>query len=492
MVGAFLAALLVWRLVIRPLLDRLPQSVKASSDSVAANSVSAIVAFCRPHTVKGTILASVSGYVLLSIHFRKQALDALFLVVLGGVFANIFIVGINQLVDVDSDRTNKKPLPIATGALEWSLARDIVGFSFLAAITAAYWQSLFWGHVVSGMCFVGFLYSVPPIRLKRFALPAALCIVTARALLGTVGGALTLCEALEVALDENTRTHLVRFTGIMVVFTTVIALMKDVPDVEGDVQDGVRSLSVTVGPGKVSDICYALLTCMYCVVVSISGISSLAGFLHSAALVWLWGASHPRNHLGGYSSVRKTAMHNYFSVIWPLFYFEFVAYLFPIAAEPLFRVPIPLVSLLLGIEVGSLYWSPKFSKPISSYSSLLKSIEKVSGLNISSLHANFGLKGEDPSHALADSHLHRAAAEMTVALSMHSRLTNVGVRDAKKLAILCGDWLLAKAVVSLCETKSQAAIQEMGKAIVSATSGPQDEIRTRIFKHVAIVEQHDS
>ena len=36
------------------------------------------------------------------------------------------------------------------------------------------------------------------------------------------------------------------------------------------------------------------------------------------------------------------------------------------------------------------------------------------------------------------------------------------------VAILCGDWLLARAVISLCETRNQKTIHEMGKAIAAA------------------------
>lgn len=49
----------------------------------------------------------------------------------------------------------------------------------------------------------------------------------------------------------------------MCVFSVVIALFKDIPDVEGDARSAIRTLSVRLGERRVLDICVALLLTAY-------------------------------------------------------------------------------------------------------------------------------------------------------------------------------------------------------------------------------------
>ena len=495
MVIPFLVVLVIWRAVIRPLLDRLP-----FKDIPSGDSVSGMVGFTRPHTIKGTFLATVSGYILMSLYTGAHALGSLGTILTSGIFANIFIVGINQLVDVEIDRVNGKKLPVATGELSWTTGRDIVGFCLIGAVTVAYYESTLWGHVVSCMCLIGFVYSVPPIRLKRFAVPAALCIVLARGVLGTVGGTLAYAHAMGHELDEFAMSHLRNFTSIMIVFTAVIALMKDVPDVEGDVAENVRSLSVIIGPGRVSDICRGLIYGVY-VWAALGNIHTNpeCAIMHLYGLVWLWGRTVTRHKSAdkSYSAVRRIEMHNYLNVIWPLFYYEFLAYLVPVGLD-MFKIEIPkyCFSLVLGAEVGYVLMNEPKIVSGSSEKGLREIIKKKSGLDIASLHKNLGLNGcnplEHPS-VTSDDLVTEAAVEMTVALSMHSKLTRLtgkSYANAKKLAILCGDWLLSKAVVALAATKSQKAIGEMGRSIATATCvSSDDQIGDAIMLHAAIAKE---
>ena len=493
MVFQFLGVLIIWRVIVRPLLDRLP-----FKESVADDTFSGIIAFTRPHTIKGTLLATVSGYMLMSLYTGvSDAYGALGNILTSGIFANIFIVGINQLVDVEIDKKNGKKLPIATGELSWTTARDIVGFSLIGAVTVAYYQSRLWGNVVACMCSIGFLYSVPPIRLKRFAVPAALCIVMARGVLGTVGGTLAYAEAMGHELDDFALGHLKNFTLIMVVFTTVISLMKDVPDVEGDMVENVRSLSVLIGPGLVSDICRGLIYGVYAWVI-LTGVASVeGGIMHVYGLVWLWGRTVKRVEDSSYQSVRVIEMHNYLHVIWPLFYYEFFAYLIPVGIE-MYNLDVPLyvMSLVLGLEVGYVIMNKPAVSLGRERNKLGETIRKKSGLDIVSLHENLGLKGINPLQhpsVTADDLVTQAAVEMSIALSMHSKLTRLtgkSYANAKKLAILCGDWLLSKAVVALAETKSQKAICEMGRSIATATQiDSDDQISDAVMLHANIAKE---
>jgi homogentisate phytyltransferase/homogentisate geranylgeranyltransferase len=407
-------------------------------------------------------------------------------VLVSGVLANVFIVGINQLVDVNIDKVNVKDLPLVTGALSWECGRKITGRSLLLAVMIAFYQSTVWGLCISCMCLIGIIYSVPPLRLKRFAVPAALCIVLARAIIGTVGGVFTYSAAMNREVDAFMRYHMSVFVGILVSFTTVIALMKDVPDIEGDRIEGVRSLSIVMGPSAVCNICLTILSTMYVTIMSLnwsSPTSTPCFFSHLYGLVWLHLATVP-------GSTKTSAMFNYFSVVWPLFYYEFFAYLVPIAIDQIgLKVDPNLLAFFLGIEIAFLKFHTSLSAPATSFS-LAQTIRRKSGLDIVSLYSNLGLSVvPKPTTDLVS----EAALEMSVALTMHSMLTKLtgrAFRDAKRLAILTGDWLLAKAVISLCETRNQETIHVMGKSIMSATDKPEIEIANTISEFAEKARSH--
>ena len=175
--------------------------------------------------------------------------------------------------------------------------------------------------------------------------------------------------------------------------------------------------------------------------------------------------------------------------------FEFFAYLLPVAVQHLgLVVDVRALALLLGGEIGYLLFFPVASGRGSK--NIGEEIRKNSGLDINSLHRNLRLKGASPAGLTEDiDAVAQSGVEMSVALNMHAKLTRLTgktYRDAKKLAILCGDWLLARAVIALCETKSHDAIHEMGKAIASATTVSEHEITNTVMQHAHKAKKHAS
>jgi homogentisate solanesyltransferase len=79
----------------------------------------AVYKFSRPHTIRGTILASITGVArallehkaAIPLHLIPQAALGMAALLLG----NAYIVGINQIYDVDIDKVNKPFLPVASG-----------------------------------------------------------------------------------------------------------------------------------------------------------------------------------------------------------------------------------------------------------------------------------------------------------------------------------------------------------------------------------------
>ncbi|GAU23344.1 hypothetical protein TSUD_333910 [Trifolium subterraneum] len=91
------------------------------------NTVDAFYRFSRPHTVIGTALSIISVSLLavdklpdISPLFFTGVLEA----VVAALFMNIYIVGLNQLSDVEIDEINKPYLPLASG--EYSIATGAI------------------------------------------------------------------------------------------------------------------------------------------------------------------------------------------------------------------------------------------------------------------------------------------------------------------------------------------------------------------------------
>uniref|UniRef100_A0A0D3GJ95 Uncharacterized protein n=1 Tax=Oryza barthii TaxID=65489 RepID=A0A0D3GJ95_9ORYZ len=175
--------------------------------------------FCRPHTIFGTIIGitSVSLLPMRSLDdFTMKALWGFLEALSSALCMNIYVVGLNQLYDIQIDKVNKPSLPLASG--EFSVATGAV-----LVLTS--------------------LIMAPLLRWKRNAFLAASCILFVRAVL------------VQLAFFAHMQQHVLKrplaptksvvfATLFMCCFSSVIALFKDIPDIDGDRHFGVESLSV--------------------------------------------------------------------------------------------------------------------------------------------------------------------------------------------------------------------------------------------------------
>ena len=139
------------------------EDVQSVDASAPANSIAgAVWKFVRPHTIRGTILGTTAIVTKCLLNNPELFSIALFPKALLGLVAllcgNGYIVGINQIYDVDIDKVNKPFLPIAAGELSvplaWtacavfvSLGATIVTVNFGTLITKLYLFGLFLGTV---------------------------------------------------------------------------------------------------------------------------------------------------------------------------------------------------------------------------------------------------------------------------------------------------------------------------------------------------------
>lgn len=172
---------------------------------------------------------------------------------------------------------------------------------------------------------LGVLYSakLPFMRWKRSPWLAALCIMAVRAVMVQLGFFLHMQEAL--GISHFTVTRPLGFTiGFMLLFSVVIALFKDIPDVKGDTQAGVRTFSIRHGVPVVFWTCIGFLLVAYGVgvlfaVTSPEPWSRLPVAVgHTALAALLWSRSSKVN------TSRKQELAEHYMFIWKLFYAEYL------------------------------------------------------------------------------------------------------------------------------------------------------------------------
>ncbi|CAN0911138.1 Homogentisate phytyltransferase 1, chloroplastic, partial [Linum grandiflorum] len=237
---------------------------KSTLDSLK-KSLDAFYRFSRPHTVIGTV------------KFPFQAVAA-------ALMMNIYIVGLNQLTDIEIDKVNKPYLPLASG--EYSVGTGV----FIVA---------------------SFSIMLPLLRWKRFAFVAALCILAVRAVI------VQICFYLHMQ-------PLIFATAFMSFFSVVIALFKDIPDMEGDKIFGIKSFTVQLGQKRVFWTCIALLEIAYGIAMLVGAASpfvwskciTVVGHTILAFVLW--------NRAKSVDLTSKAAITSCYMFVWKLFYAEYL------------------------------------------------------------------------------------------------------------------------------------------------------------------------
>ncbi|XWS52229.1 hypothetical protein CRYUN_Cryun11dG0048900 [Craigia yunnanensis] len=292
------------------------------------DALDAFYRFSRPHTIIGTALSIVSVS-LLAVEKGSDVSSLFFIGVLEAVVAalmmNIYVVGLNQLSDIEIDKVNKPYLPLASG--EYSTLTGIMIVTSFSIMS--FWlgwivgsRPLFWALFISFVLGTAYSINLPLLRWKRFALVAAMCIVAVRAVI------------VQFAFYLHIQTHvfsrpaiiskpLIFATAFMSFFSVVIALFKDIPDIEGDKIFGIRSYTVRLGQERVFWTCISLLEMAYGVSILVGATSSytwskvitVLGHSILASILWIRAKSVDLK-----SNAEITSCYMF---IWKLFYAEY-------------------------------------------------------------------------------------------------------------------------------------------------------------------------
>ncbi|KAF5776587.1 putative homogentisate phytyltransferase [Helianthus annuus] len=300
-----------------------------SPQSSLPNALNAFYRFSRPHTVIGTALSIVSVS-LLAVQKLSDFSPLFFIGVMEAIvasfFMNIYIVGLNQLSDIEIDKVNKPYLPLASG--EYSVKTGVLIVSSFALMS--FWLGwivgswpLFWALFVSFVLGTAYSINIPMLRWKRFALVAAMCILAVRAVIVQIAFYLHIQTFVYRRLAVFPKP-VIFATGFMSFFSVVIALFKDIPDIVGDKIFGIQSFTVRLGQKRVFWICILLLEVAYGAAILVGASSpflwsrciTIFGHVILGLILWRRAKSTDLEN--------KSAITSFYMFIWQLFYAEYL------------------------------------------------------------------------------------------------------------------------------------------------------------------------
>ena len=292
--------------------------------------------FSRPHTIIGTTLSVLGLYLIAYADVGAKAVSStgssIQLSQLVGSWiaclcGNVYIVGLNQLEDVEIDRINKPHLPLVSGEFSVAAAQLIIAITGSLALLSAWLLGPFLLGMVGISLAIGTAYSLPPIRLKRFPFWAALCIFSVRGAIVNLGLFLHFSWVLQK--NQSIPSVVWALTLFILVFTFAIAIFKDIPDMEGDRQYHITTFTIKLGQQAVFNLARWVLTVCY-LGIALAGILWLPSvnslFLvitHLLALVLMWLRSFKVDLQD------KSAIAQFYQFIWKLFFLEYL--IFPVA-----------------------------------------------------------------------------------------------------------------------------------------------------------------
>ncbi|CAM8888779.1 unnamed protein product [Rhodiola kirilowii] len=303
-------------------------SPRSSWESVG-HGIDVFYRFSRAYVLIGRFIGVLSMSLLamekLS-DFSPLYLKGLLKASVAAALMHLYVVGLNQLTDIEIDKVNKPYLPLASGEYSYKTGSLIVAFSAIVSFCIGWTEGswpLFWA--LFGDFLIGTVYSVdlPLLRWKRSGFLAAVCIVL---LWGVF---------LPVPCYLHFQTHLLQkpaifsmpliFTTVFVsFFSVIIALVKDIPDIEGDKMFGIQSYTSRLGQERVFWICVTLLEMAYGAAICVGAMSPnlwskwamVVG--HSIMAMALW------NRAKQTDVKNKDATQAFYMFIWKLLYAEYL------------------------------------------------------------------------------------------------------------------------------------------------------------------------
>jgi len=225
----------------------------------------------RPHAMKAHLLAVFIMFALAFMDNSKTLLLTNFsmFILLLKVFVssaalNIYTQAINQLFDLNIDKINKPFLPYASGQFSIQKMILIIVLSTLITFVFAMLVNVIFCITISLAFLLATIYSMPPLRVKQYPFGPVFIITVGRGIIFHNGLYLTYQLGLNGSYGQIP-IHILLLTTFLSVFSVVISVSKDIPDVIGDKAYGIRSLSVQLTPNTMFNFVKMTITGMYIV-----------------------------------------------------------------------------------------------------------------------------------------------------------------------------------------------------------------------------------
>nr|AIT11912.1 flavone prenyltransferase [Glycyrrhiza uralensis] len=272
---------------------------------------------------------SITSASLLAVEKLSDISPQFFIGLLQGLIPNLFMgvymAGLNQLCDIEIDKINKPHLPLASGEISFTTGVIIIASSFIVSLwlgsIVGSWPSL-WALISFCVIWTGYSVNVPLLRWKRHPALAAMCIIATWGFIFPIGYFLHI-QTFVFKRSAVFSRPVVFSTIFMSFFSLVIALFKDIPDIEGDQAFGVQSFSASLGQKRVFWICVSLLETAYGVALLMGATSSclwskiITVLGHAIlALVLFYRAK-------SINLKSKASIASFFMFIWKLLYAEY-------------------------------------------------------------------------------------------------------------------------------------------------------------------------
>jgi homogentisate phytyltransferase / homogentisate geranylgeranyltransferase len=280
--------------------------------------------FSRPHTVWGTIFSISVLYLLACTNLQSvKTFNQVWLyTLLASLCCNIFITGLNQLVDVDLDKINKPDLPLAAGNLKIAHAQLIVVTCFILSLVIGFIVSPALGFLILTINCIGIAYSQPPIQLKQHHVTAAICISLVRGFMVNIGMYLHFKLMLQPSSASTVPTYIWLLTAFIIAFSIAIAWFKDLSDVTGDKIFKYKTFPVLYSTRFAFTTGNVLIVLAYLgtIVFALWQKQYVLLVLHIILLIaYLW-------HAYGTNTQSKSALKKFYTFFWVFFFAEYTVF----------------------------------------------------------------------------------------------------------------------------------------------------------------------
>lgn len=156
------------------------------------------------------------------------------------VFAGVFAIVTNDLADEVIDAVSNTDRPLITGALTRDSMHDIAIVCGLMTLLGALSLGSYALFLISILSACYYVYSVPPLRLKRVP-------VLASALIGIATLTVMLLGFFLVSINQQLTAFPAPIALLVLLFVTLVANVRDIKDIKGDSRAGIWTIPTLLG-----------------------------------------------------------------------------------------------------------------------------------------------------------------------------------------------------------------------------------------------------